>query len=129
MHVTADVTFQETEYYYSGGVPEHPLQGESSIFAEDTQIIQSQQQSVMEQCTQQPTEIPEVHELEAADAPNDDSDNTTPTQVPSSLIQSAPEASLQVIEHSNSSSSTSPELNHTENTTYQLPHRTTRRYS
>ncbi|GLR00174.1 hypothetical protein GCM10007863_45950 [Dyella mobilis] len=80
----------------------------------------------MDQCTQQPTEIPEVHELEAVEAPNDDSYNTTPTQVPSSLIQSAPEVSSQVTEHSNSSSSTSPKLNHTENTTYQLPPRTTR---
>ncbi|KAJ8641254.1 hypothetical protein MRB53_017948 [Persea americana] len=42
LHVTADVTFNESEFYYSGGDLEHPLQGESSIFAEDTQnqIIQ-----------------------------------------------------------------------------------------
>jgi hypothetical protein len=36
LHITADVTFHESEFYYSGGVSEHPLQGESSIFAEDT---------------------------------------------------------------------------------------------
>jgi len=36
LHIIADVTFHESEFYYSGGVSEHPLQGESSIFAEDT---------------------------------------------------------------------------------------------
>ncbi|CAL8099045.1 unnamed protein product [Prunus armeniaca] len=48
MHVTAYVTFHESEFYYSWGVSEHPLQEESSIFAEDTQIIQIQQ-NVLEQ--------------------------------------------------------------------------------
>jgi hypothetical protein len=36
MHITVDVTFHESEFYYSGGVFEHPLQEESSIFTEDT---------------------------------------------------------------------------------------------
>ncbi|KAI5324789.1 hypothetical protein L3X38_033862 [Prunus dulcis] len=54
MHVTADVTFHESEFYYSGGVSEHPLQGESSIFAEDTQSIQIQQTVLEQSVSEQP---------------------------------------------------------------------------
>ncbi|CAL2267768.1 unnamed protein product [Prunus armeniaca] len=36
LHVTVNMTFHESEFYYLGGVSEHLLQGKSSIIAEDT---------------------------------------------------------------------------------------------
>ncbi|CAL8151370.1 unnamed protein product [Prunus armeniaca] len=89
MHVTANVTFHESEFYYSWGVAEHPLQGESSIFAKDTQIIQIQQeQSVSEQPA---TVVQQDQKL--LETPDNGSDNFPPTTVPSPIIQSGPEDS------------------------------------
>ncbi|BBH01926.1 ABC-2 type transporter family protein, partial [Prunus dulcis] len=94
MHVTADVTFHESEFYYSGGVSEHPLQGESSIFAEDTQSIQIQQTVLEQSVFEQPATVVQ-QDQELLETPDDGSDNFPPTTVPSPIIQSGPEDSPQ----------------------------------
>ncbi|BBH05042.1 HXXXD-type acyl-transferase family protein [Prunus dulcis] len=94
MHVTADVTFHESEFYYSGGVSEHPLQGESSIFAEDTQSIQIQQTVLEQSVSEQPATVVQ-QDQELLETPDDGSDNFPPTTVPSPIIQSGPEDSPQ----------------------------------
>ncbi|KAI5315178.1 hypothetical protein L3X38_044354 [Prunus dulcis] len=94
MHVTAYVTFHES---YSGGVSEHPLQGESSIFAEDTQSIQIQQTILEQSVSEQPATVVQ-QDQELLETPDDGSDNFPPTTVPSPIIQSGPEDSPQVRE-------------------------------
>ena len=149
------MTFHESEFYYSGGVSKHPLQGESSIFVEDTQI--QIQQKVLEQLvSEQPVTVVQqdqellrapyagteqsVSEQPVIEVQQDQeslrtpdvgtsSDNfpsTTPTIVPSPYIQSGLDDFPQVIKHSNSNSITLPELSNTGNTSYQLPPHTTR---
>ncbi|KAI5317378.1 hypothetical protein L3X38_037085 [Prunus dulcis] len=125
MHVTADVTFHESEFYYSGGVSEHPLQGESSIFAEDTQSIQIQQTVLEQSVSEQPATVVQ-QDQELLETPDDGSYNFPPTTVPSPIIQSGPEDSPQVTEHLNSNLSILHESSHTGNTGYQLPIHTTR---
>ncbi|KAI5346394.1 hypothetical protein L3X38_014273 [Prunus dulcis] len=115
MHVTADVTFHESEFYYSGGVSEHPLQGESSIFAEDTQSIQIQQTVLEQSVSEQPATVVQ-QDQELLETPDDGSDNFPPTTVPSPIIQSGPEDSPQVTEHLNSNLSILHESSHTGNT-------------
>ncbi|KAI5316883.1 hypothetical protein L3X38_036590 [Prunus dulcis] len=90
MHVTADVTFHESEFYYSRGVSEHPLQGESSIFAEDTQSIQIQQTVLEQSVSEQPATVVQ-QDQELLETPDDGSDNFPPTTVPSPIIQSGPD--------------------------------------
>ena len=78
---------------------------------------------------QQDQEVQQGQESVRTPDTSTDSDNlpaTTPTTVPSSLIQSGPEDFPQVIEHSNSNSITLSESTNTRNTSYQLPPRTTR---
>jgi len=155
LHITADVTFHESEFYYLGGVYEHPLQGESSIFAEDTQI-QIQQKVLEQSVSEQPVTMVQQDQelLRTPDASTEQSDseqpvivvqqdqeslrtpdagtssynfpNTTPTTVPSPYIQSGPDDFAQVIKHSNSNLITLLESSNTGNTSYQLPPRTTR---
>ncbi|CAL2255837.1 unnamed protein product [Prunus armeniaca] len=110
MHVTAYVTFHESEFYYSGGVSEHTLQGESSIFAEDTQIIQIQQNVLEQSVSEQPATVVQ-QDQELLETPDNGSYNFPP---------------IAVTEHLNSNLSTLPESSHTGNTGYQLPIRTTR---
>ncbi|KAJ8636675.1 hypothetical protein MRB53_010942 [Persea americana] len=109
--VTANVTFKECEFYYSGGDSEHPLQGESSIFAEDTQnqIIQIPH-SVSDQplSEQQPKTTPEdvvtakspttkvqqeqePQELETPYSFSNTFPLTVPPTIPPPLIQSGPD--------------------------------------
>ncbi|KAI5333625.1 hypothetical protein L3X38_023757 [Prunus dulcis] len=111
--------------YVQGGVSEHPLQGESSIFAEDTQSIQIQQ-TVLEQLVFEQLATVVQQDQELLETPDDGSDNFPHTTVPSPIIQSGPEDSAQVTEHLNSNLSILHESSHTGNTGYQLPIRTTR---
>ncbi|KAI5325424.1 hypothetical protein L3X38_034498 [Prunus dulcis] len=103
-----------------------PPQGKSSIFAKDTQnqIIQIQQNF-----SKQPTAVvqqdQESQGLEILNSGLDIFPHTTSTTIPPPVMQSGPEDSPQVTEHSNSNSSTLPS-SHIGNTSYQLPSRITR---
>lgn len=126
-----------------GEIPSIPcrLQGDTSIFAEDTQnqIIQIPQNVSDQPMPEQPQTTPEdvviaespATEVQQKQEPQelenlDSVSNAFPPTVPPPLIQSSPEDPPQVTEHSNSHSSPLPESSHTGNTGYQLPPRTTK---